>query len=602
VLAAALVLRLLFVWETRDFTPINTPTPGLDVQVNWDGARALRGEIPNTPSFELMMLSAPLYPYWLAANQAVLGESMNVQRVASAVISSLRMALLFFVFLRLSRRAWAALAACAVLVALPSLIYFDTVLLKAATDITILSLLLAALLAWENPAGWARTLLRGLAVGALLACAFLSQLNTFLYALPVLAFAVANRRWPRARRALFTGVTLAIFCAVFAWFQLRSPGAAGDHARFLPRAGVDLRIGFQPGATGSYRQIPGISPWPYGHAFESRMGAEVATGQRMTWKESDRYFRNLAIDYVLDNPGDSARLVLRKLSYFVSDFEPRGTDYLYHIDDYSRVLRWSPFSFGWLFVLGALGLFALVARRRWRALILFGGLVLCVMFVNCLAIVEWRFRLPVVVLFAALAGPGLVYAAQLIQALRTRATRRRTWLQLGGLVALALVAGWLSFRRATPYPPEASMRRSAENAALSRGAKLAQRQLEEVDRKLTEKPDDRTLREQRIALLVKLRRHSEAYADLLWLRARGRGGPTMYVQLMRYLLWLDKYDDAGRLLEDLRRHGSSHYFAVRQSSGPLETRVIDLFVLPEGQRAGSPTGAPANGAPPGPRP
>jgi len=588
VFAVALALRLLFIFETHDLPQLRTPTPGLDIQVNWEAARALRGQTANEPSFELMMLSAPLYPYWLAANQAVIGESMLTHRIVSALFGSLRMALLFFIFLFLSKRAWAALTSSLLLVALPSLIYFDTVLIKAATDLTLLTLLLAALFAWERPASGAATVVRAIVCAGLLAGAFLSQLNTFLYVFPVVAFVAANRSWPRAKRALFALGTLAVVGGVFGAYQLRSPDQSGDDARFVPRAGVDLHIGFHPGATGVYSMVPGISPWPSGHAFEARMLAEVTTAKRMTWRDSDLHFRKKALSFVREHPGTAARLVLRKVGHFVNNYEVRGTDYLYYLDDYSRVLRWSPVCFGWLLILGAIGFFALVSERRWRPLVLLGGIAFCVLLANCLAIVEWRFRLPVTVLFAAVGAPGLVHVVRMIGSNRAQTARRRYYLRLGGLTLLVLIASWLAFRTTLQPQHARYVERAAENHNISKLAERKVGELADLERRLEANPEDAAVREERAKLLSELRRHSEAYAALRALTAAGQGGEWAQKQFMRYLLWLGRYEEASRYLEKQRRTRSAFYTAIRERSGWLEGSVIDMFILPEQLRATKP--------------
>lgn len=574
VLVFSLALRLLFIAQTHDVPQIRTPTPGLDIQIGWEAARGLRGEAPTNPSFELMMLSAPFYPHLLAAQQSVLGEDMIRHRVFSAVVSSLRFVLLLFVMIRLGQSVWSAAAGVCMLAALPSLIYFDTVLLKAATDLSILTLLLFAAVSWERATSLPRTLARALLSAGLLGCALLSQLNTFLYVVPIVAFAATNRGWPRLQRAAFAATTVVALGAIAATFLLRDPDAAGTSARFIPRAGVDVRMGFQPTATGVYSPIPGIAPWLYGHAFESRMILEADTGERTSWKQADQHYRDLARSYVRDNPGAAARLVVKKASYAVNDYEIRGTDYLPYIETFAPVLGWSPISYGWLFILGAVGTLALVRQRRWRRLVLLGGIFGAVLAANCLAIVEWRFRLATVIPLAVLASVGIAHLVSAAIRLGDPSVRGPSLRRLALAAVVLLAAGWLTFRPILAEMHPRYMQMAADNHEISKRAEGAAAKLRGVDEQRRRFPDDPSLKEQRMRLLLQLWRQSEAFAILKELTASGEASEWAEMQYIRALLWISQYETARDYLATIRQRDPARLDRVVDQLDHLERKVV----------------------------
>ena len=291
VFLAGAALRLGVVWESLAEPSLRTPTPGLDAQVGWAAAGALKDGVPVQPNLELMMVSAPAFPYWLAAIRLAVGDDMTLVRVVLALLGAARLALVVLIGLQLTGRLWAATGAGLLLAFLPSLIYFDGSLFKAGTDLTLLTLVVFASV-W--PRGSARSSWwGGLVVGVLLALCFLSQLLTLGYVAAVCAYA-ALAPWPRASRWRFVVGVVGVVAVVCTAFLLRSRLASEDTPHFLPRTGVDLRIAFHERATGYYAELPGVSPWPAGHAFEARMLAELESGRRMTWSEADAHHMRAA--------------------------------------------------------------------------------------------------------------------------------------------------------------------------------------------------------------------------------------------------------------------------------------------------------------------
>jgi 4-amino-4-deoxy-L-arabinose transferase-like glycosyltransferase len=552
-------LRLGFVWESLAEPSLRTPTPGLDAQVAWAAAGALKDGVPVQPNLELMMVSAPAFPYWLAGIRLAVGDDMTLARVVLALLGAARLSLVVLIALQLTGRLWAAAGAGLLLAFLPSLIYFDGSLFKVGTDLTLLTLLVFATV-W--PRGSARSSWRGgLAVGVLLALCFLSQLLTLAYVAAICAYAVLAP-WPWASRWRFVVGAVTVVAIVGTGFLLRSRFVGDESPRFLSRAGVDLRIAFHERATGFYRDLPGVSPWPAGHAFEARMLAELESGRRMTWREADAHHTRAALRFVREHPARALILVWTKASYFVNDFEIKGEDYLPYIKRYSSVLRWSPVSFGWLFVLGMLGTHALLLQRRLELVALLGGLLLCVLAANVFGFVMSRFRLPAVIPLALLAAPGLVSLAELGRDGTWRRSRQAAALT----IAVAVIAGWLTFRPALAHTDRGFLRRAEENRQLSIAAEQAAARLGTVDERA------------RVSLLEQMGRRTEAFAALQRLAGHHVADEAANRAYLRYLLWLSRYDEAARHLERVCREAGPGAHAGSVAGRDVVALILRRFV------------------------
>ena len=553
-------LRLAVVWESLAEPSLRTPTPGLDAQVGWAAAGALKDGVPVQPNFELMMASAPVFPYWLAGIRLAVGDDMTLARAVLALVGAARLALVVLIGLQLTGRLWAAAGAALLLALLPSLIYFDGSVFKAGTDLTLLTLLVFATVRLRGSArsSWCG----GLRVGVLLALCFLSQLLTLGYVAAVCAYA-ALAPWPRASRWRFVVGVVGVVAVVCAGFLLRSRLAGGETPHYLPRTGVDLRIAFHERATGYYTELPGVSPWPAGHAFEARMLAELESGRRMTWSEADAHHTRTALRFVGENPARALILAWRKASYFVNDFEIKGEDYLPYVQRFSRVLRWSPVSFGWLFVLGMLGAHALLLQRRFELVALLGGLLLCVLAANVFGFVMSRFRLPAVLPLALLAAPGLVSLAELGR----DGAQPRSLRAAALTMAVAALAGWLAFRPVLAHTHGGFLRRAEENRQLSIAAEQAAARLWTAD-------DDRA----RVPLLEQMGRRTEAFAVLQRLAGHHVADETVNRAYLRYLLWLSRYDEAAHHLERVCGEAGPGAHAAAVAGTDIAALVLGRFV------------------------
>jgi hypothetical protein len=288
VVAVAFALRALFIQETLRETPV----PGFDVDLHWQAARMLRAGAP--VQLEWMMVSAPVHPLLIAAQQILFGESMLRLRLVSAASGALTWGLLHRAVLARTGSRAVSLITGLLAATVPALIYFDGTLFKTSFELTFLvAVVWLAGAAWRGlapPRDW----LAGCAAGTLLAALSLSQRNALALSVLVLVALLCAGPLPWRRRALLAGSATLVLSAALFFFSIRSSLTGPFKSACLPLGGIHLRVGLQPGATGYYTPVPGVPAWPYGHAFEARMLAEMEEGRALTPPLADAQVHFLA--------------------------------------------------------------------------------------------------------------------------------------------------------------------------------------------------------------------------------------------------------------------------------------------------------------------
>ncbi len=576
----ALIPRLAFAIEGESIAVIRSPTPGMDVDVNWNAALQLRHAPEGAPNLELMICSAPLHAWWLAALQSVFGESMLACRVAVAVLSSLRYALVFLVCLRVSRRPWAAAVATALLALLPALIQLDAVLLKASTDLTLLALLLLALTGPEPGSGWMRVT-RSLAIGAILSLSFLNQLNTVFHVLAVLAWAASLTTLPWKQRLVLVTPALALFAVTFVAFRVHS------RTRSVPHTGVNLLLGFNENAGITYRPLPDIPSYPYGHAFLARLGAEVGTRRTLTPAEADAFFTRRALDFVRQHPGRALELVVARALAAVNDYEIKGEDQVDWLRRRSLALGLSPLRYGIVLVLGVFGLVGLASSRRWSSFTVFSAMLLAVIGALSLTMVFSRLRAPTSILFGILASVGIPFAWDLVRTALGRPREPRPdglpRTRAGALATLLLVgigATWLTARPILADEKPGFDAQAEQNSQLSLEREGLERELSSLVPGAAR--GELTLDEhgRRAQLLARLQRHSEAFREAEAIVVRTPESADADWLYLRYLMWLGRYGQARSFVSMLRGYSQEVFEAIgKQTAQRFEREAFLLFVL-----------------------
>ncbi|MBD3236225.1 MAG: hypothetical protein GF330_05955, partial [Candidatus Eisenbacteria bacterium] len=224
-----------------------------------------------------------------------------------------------------------------------------------------------------------------------------------------------RRNRARPRLLLLLGILLAILPAT-----VHNLAMSGAFVPISANAGVNLQIGNGPQATGFYaasRRDPNRAQDLTGLAE-----AERVTGRELTPAEASRYWTRQALDAVREDPGRALGLFLRKLYYYLHAYEAPQIESLDFEKRFSCLLR-IPILPNWMLLL-ALAAGALVLGWDDRRIRLLGLAVLATALATALFFVTGRFRFPMHLLLALMAGAGIARAMALR---RSAGTALRRW-------------------------------------------------------------------------------------------------------------------------------------------------------------------------------
>jgi len=443
ILALALAVRITVALQLEAH-PLLQPTGQLDTAVVVGLARSVaRGDLllrQGTAGQPFFL--APLYPYVLGLLLALTGGSLLAARLAQSALGTLAVFLLHD-----AARPWvgrgAALTGAALLAVTGPVVFHESLLLQSALDPLLtaaaLALVSRALLREGSAGTW---VLAGAGLGLLA----LNRPNALVWALGLAVALLIGPGWRSGARragALLGGLALAVAPAT-----ARNLVVSGEPVLLASHGGLNLFIGNNPGADGTYRSVPGITPDILGQARDARQVAEGAAGHPLSTREVDAHFRHLALDWARQHPGAAARLFLRKLAYLGAAVEiPLNESYAYFSRDEPTLLRWLVGA-GLLMCLGLAGLGDRLLSGPSAA---DGGpgsshdrFGLWVLVVPAYAVsvavffVSSRYRLPLLVPLAAGAGFALRRITDAIAGRR----RRRVVAYALALAPLAVVAWW----------------------------------------------------------------------------------------------------------------------------------------------------------------
>ena len=411
----------------------------------------LRGEGP-VPYFV-----SPLYAYFLAAS----GASWPVARIVQVLLGTAAVALVFLAARRLFGRG-AALAAGALYALAGVVTFHEVVILQAALDpfLTALFLfLLAVALTHGNfsdfsskvnaaaAAGGALrgTSLRWVAAGAAGGLLALNRPNALLcvaalalaLATPALVAALLAARGRRGARqpslpleeislrtvvpamCLVAGTALAI-----APFTLRNLIVSNEFVLISSHGGLNFLVGNGPGADGAYRTLPGITPDIGGQREDSKKVAEAAAGRSLSSREVSAHFAEQAWKWIRANPRAALSLFLRKMSLLLSSGEaPLNFSWPWYRERSAalKLLAVGPAVLVPLAAAGFVLAWSASAGAARRALGVWSAFVPAYVVAVAAFFVATRYRLPLVVALAPLAGAALAGAPAAWKAGKARA-------------------------------------------------------------------------------------------------------------------------------------------------------------------------------------
>lgn len=364
VLALALILRIVYVLESRANPFFDEPQMDAGYHVEWARAFAHGRDFQPGPFFR-----APLYPWFLGLVFRLFGEGLLLPRLIQAVLGTISVALVHAIGARAFDRRTGLLAAL-MAATYWMLIYFEGELLLPVLEVLFdLLAIWLSLRAGERPS-FVRCALAGLAWGV----ASIVRPNVLLFA-PFVAVWIAVRKDPtsltqgtqvvRAARAAVFGLALSLpILPITAYNRL----VGNDSVLISSQAGVNLWIGNNPASDGSSAIVPGTRADWWGGYHDQIRQAEVAEGRSLKPSEVSDWYTKKALGFVRAEPSKALRHLLFKLRLFWMDFElGNNQDERFFAYRFGPLLRFLPLGFGVLAPLSILGLVlsAPGLRRRW---------------------------------------------------------------------------------------------------------------------------------------------------------------------------------------------------------------------------------------------
>jgi len=571
-------LRFAFIAESESIPVIRTPTPGMDIDLHWQAAHLLNeGATMDAPCFELMLCSTPLHQFWHAFWLPLLGDSMRAHRMLNACLGAINALMLFSLIYRLKSSLKIAFACTIAWAMLPSLIYFDSTLHKSTLEIFVLLLLLLLLLKGARLSNTLACCLHGALLGLLSIMLILLQGNSFLYILVVLAFVLFATEIPLGKRLLTGAAATLLFLVLLSIYSFLRPADSSRYSWFLPQKGVHFCIGLQENGDGTYQALEKIKPWPHGHLFQGRLGAEVAVDKPLSWSEADRYYMDRGLRFIVDHPGRTMELALAKALLFFNNYEVKGVDDLNYLETRSRILGASPMGLGIILIFAGLGTIRLFQLKAYRLCFLLLGFLLAILIGNCLGFVSSRYRLHGVVPLTILSAFGIEYlmntTKDLFSSTLPKTQRLRCCLQ--GIVLPVSLLVWFAYHPVLQDKAQNFQKQAAINNKLSIEAEKLQHRLADLEKNPS---DEQEYVEEKVHLLVSLHRHTQAFNLLENIHQDSIYSAFMLRNHLTYLIWLGEYGLAGDLLKRVPQSRSRLIAQAVKGLGEPERAAYTRFV------------------------
>jgi len=334
VVLIALLLRFIYLFTFAKTLFFNTFSDGLYYH-KW-ALDIIAGHAPSPPFF-----MSPLYPYFIAFFYKLFGADQTLILFIQTLLDTGTTYLIY----RIGSSLWGERAGLigSIIYAIGPIPIFYSGLFLMPTLLTFILTLGLWVIATRRDPFWAGLIFgigvigRGtILIPALVPLFYLRKLRYLIgLALPILLLFVINL------------------------------GIGGTPVPTTYNFGINLYIGNNPRADGTYRRPPGLDLI---HDPDGRKVIGQKLGKAVTPLESSRYWSGLAFDYIQRNPIQALFLLMRKFYLFWGPLEVLQLENIYYVLDRS-FLKFLPMRIWLIIPLFLTSLLALSRRTRWLSLI-----------------------------------------------------------------------------------------------------------------------------------------------------------------------------------------------------------------------------------------
>ena len=422
IVVVAVVFRLIYFLQLQK----NSPAFHLLIHDSALFDELARNVVNNGPILDQPFYISPLYIYFLAVIYKIFGHAPDVVRMIQFGLGTGTALLTFFTTKRFFGRTIAIIAGLLTAVYAP-LIFFEGNLLGTSV-VTFLLVAAICCLAYAG-AGWSGFLLTFLS-GLFLALAVTGRPNLLLL-VPIPLIYLFFQRSEFGRKTVgFAGLFLLGVAIPVIMTGAHNKAAGGQFSLLPTHGGINFYIGNHAEATGVWTAPEGIEASVSAINLEqSRKFAEQALGRELAATEVSRFWYGKAFNFIVNNPFQWIRLLVKKFLLFWSGYEtPLNFDYYFH-QQFSTLLKIPLFN---LMVYMPLAIFGLILLAgHWRKY----WLLYAVISLVCLSIVLFfmadRYRLVVMPVLIIMAAAGVIHGMRLF---KERGVKR--WIFAGILIAL----------------------------------------------------------------------------------------------------------------------------------------------------------------------
>jgi 4-amino-4-deoxy-L-arabinose transferase-like glycosyltransferase len=362
VLALALALRIAHL-SSAMLSPLSyQPGPDEDYYLRF-GQAVAAGQGQLSPEFLFM---DPAYGYLLGGVFRILGVNLFAVYLLQALLDTATAYGIYVIGNRLGRPRAGVYGAMLYAVTATA-IMFSATMLKETCVTSYLTWWIAAALAVTGTPGKLKWLAFGVYCGIGVALrSNLILLGIFSLGLPL--FAVLPQRGRVKARALLSLAVLGGMALALLPWSVRNAQAGAGLSPLPHNGGIVLHQVYNDANPGASIWIPGFVS--YLHPSEIWRGYAAETSRRLgrpvSPAEVDHYWRDQALDFITDHPGDVLHDVVRKSLAFLSVAEIPNNRSAVEERMFSAVLRVLPRPAAWLLALGFAGLLWLALEdRRW---------------------------------------------------------------------------------------------------------------------------------------------------------------------------------------------------------------------------------------------
>ncbi|MFH1038074.1 MAG: hypothetical protein V1789_05330 [PVC group bacterium] len=310
--------------------------------------------------------SLPGYSALLCLLYRFVGRDLDLVWFLQTLMGALSCGLTFLLGARAAGRKAGMLAALILVFYGPALFY-ETRLVPVTAGV--LTSLLA--LTWLLYLPGAERRPTWLAGGFFLGLAALFAAGNLLLILLVLIFWVPGRRVSRPPLIWKETLVLLGLLLVLAPAAARNSRRAGGPVALTAHAGINFFIGNNPEANGGFRTPLFLTPSATGIIHDAHRVAEERTGEKLTPGASSRFWFTQGLKYLLSSPGQTVRLLSRKIGLLIGPREycdiggGRAGEHRP-----SQLYGMPLISFSLIVPFAAAGLFFSARRKRARVLLL----------------------------------------------------------------------------------------------------------------------------------------------------------------------------------------------------------------------------------------